>query len=434
MVPGRFAAMSAPAARAPGQKGFGYAGTSVELFTGAGGLALGMQEAGFRHLLLNEANGRACDTLRANAKMLAAPQQVDANDLSGAVNERIAPLLPLVPADIEQVDFHNLQGEVDVLAGGPPCQPFSISGKALGDQDERNGFPWLFRAMREVRPRAILVETVPGLLRPSFRPYFDYLVREFRAPFIRRKKSELWFEHDLRLVKTLARSPRDWSHRYTVHVCPVNAADYGVPQIRRRVLIVAFRMDLGVQWSVPRPTHFEVELRRSQVTGQYWREHSLQPPSETAVTNLLDGAEQSVLGERWQTIRDELRGLPEPGSDRVETPPWQHHVRWPGARSYRGHLPNDLDRPAKTVKAGVHGVAGGENVVKLDGGEIRYLTVREVARLMTFPDSWIFSGPRSEQMRQLGNAVPPRLARIFARSIADALDARSILRCRTVGG
>jgi DNA (cytosine-5)-methyltransferase 1 len=162
--------------------------------------------------------------------------------------------------------------------------------------------------------------------------------------------------------------------------------------------------------------------------GQYWREHSLIPPKDLTATNLLDGAETSVLGHRWRTIRDELRGLPQPGLDRSETPPWEHHVRWPGARVYRGHLPNILDRPSKTIKAGVHGVAGGENVIRLDDGEVRYLTVREVARLMTFPDSWKLAGPRTEQMRQLGNAVPPRLAKVFACSIADALDARSLLR------
>jgi DNA (cytosine-5)-methyltransferase 1 len=100
---------------------------------------------------------------------------------------------------------------------------------------------------------------------------------------------------------------------------------------------------------------------------------------------------------------------------------WLHHVGWPGAREYRGHTPNDLDRPAKTVKAGVHGVPGGESVVRLDDGSVRYLTVRETSRLMTFPDHWKLAGPRGEQMRQLGNAVPVHLGKVVADSLVQAL-------------
>jgi DNA (cytosine-5)-methyltransferase 1 len=98
------------------------------------------------------------------------------------------------------------------------------------------------------------------------------------------------------------------------------------------------------------------------------------------------------------------------------------HVGWPGARIYNGHTPNELDRPAKTVKAGVHGVPGGESVVRLDDGSHRYMTVRETARVMTFPDDWRLAGPRGEKMRQLGNAVPVTLAERFARAISEALD------------
>ena len=96
-------------------------------------------------------------------------------------------------------------------------------------------------------------------------------------------------------------------------------------------------------------------------------------------------------------------------------------VGWPGAREYPGHTPNDLDKPAKTVKAGVHGVPGGETVLRLDDGSLRYMTVREVARVMTFPDDKRLEGPRGEQMRQLGNAVPVALARFMASAVAVAL-------------
>lgn len=104
-----------------------------------------------------------------------------------------------------------------------------------------------------------------------------------------------------------------------------------------------------------------------------------------------------------------------------ETAGLLHHYGWPGAREYAGHRPNELDRPAKTVRAGVHGVPGGEGVIRLDDGSLRHLTLREVARIMTFPDLWWLAGPRGEQMRQLGNAVPVALGRAITDSIASAL-------------
>ncbi len=136
------------------------------------------------------------------------------------------------------------------------------------------------------------------------------------------------------------------------------------------------------------------------------------------MTSWLPGVEEQL--EPWRTLRDAIQDMPSPIAD-VEHPDWLHHVGCPGAHEYPGHTANDLDRPAKTIKAGVHGVPGGEAVVRLDDGSIRNLTVREAARVMTFPDRWWLSGPRSEQMRQLGNAVPVTLARVAADSVAKAL-------------
>ena len=134
----------------------------------------------------------------------------------------------------------------------------------------------------------------------------------------------------------------------------------------------------------------------------------------------------------WRTLRDAIMGDPERGEqplpqmgliDYQEHPssPTPNHIGWPGARIYDGHTPNVLDRPAKTVKAGVHGVPGGESVMLLDSGNHRYMTVRETARVMTFPDTWKPLGPRGEQMRQLGNAVPVLLGQRFAEAVAEAL-------------
>jgi DNA (cytosine-5)-methyltransferase 1 len=289
-------------------------------------------------------------------------------------------------------------------------------------------FPELFRVVRETRPRAVLCENVRGLLRQSFQPYFQYILRELSAPFEGRSETELWYDHDERLRKALEKDGGDLSERYDVVAIPVNAADYGVPQVRNRVIIVAFRRDLGIEWLPPQPGFSREALLDALESGEYWEEHGIaprpvdQPASSPSSPSSSSPAEPP---ERWRTLRDALRGkdvvpLPEP-VERQEYPGYLHHVGWPGARIYPGHTPNRLDWPAKTVKAGVHGVPGGESVLLGDNGKHRYMTVREAARVMTFSDKWWLAGPRGEQMRQLGNAVPVRLGEVFGNSIADAL-------------
>lgn len=400
-------------------------GTSIELFTGGGGLALAMHQAGFGHLLAVELDKRACETLRAQIATAYDPTAAPAADSSA---------WPLVEGDVHLVDFQPWTGKVDVVAGGVPCQPWSLGGAHKGYEDPRNLWPELFRCVRETRPRAIIAENVQGLLRPSFRPYYDYILRELKAPFEERVEGEDWRDHDRRLIKALERDD-DLTRRYDVECYQVNAADYGVPQIRSRVLVVGFRKDLGLAgWKFPTPTHSEAALLHDQATGKYWKRHGIPVPDGSGVGSLAP--ERGTL-EPWRTVRDAISDLPpplEPLEDKLEHPDWLHHYGWPGAREYPGHTPNDLDRPAKTVKAGVHGVPGGETVLRLDDGSIRYMTVREVARIMTFPDNWQLKGPRGEQMRQLGNAVPVRLGRVVAEAVAAALHStlRGIQHARAV--
>jgi DNA (cytosine-5)-methyltransferase 1 len=403
-------------------------GTSVELFTGGGGLAQAMHNAGFRHLLCNEWASRACETLRDNR---AIEWSSDA-DLPSSLDSK----WPLIEGSIldlfgendrfEKSVFAELAGrsDVDVVAGGPPCQPFSLGGVHKGYEDERNMFPYLFRVVRETRPKAIICENVRGLLRPSFKPYFDYIVRELQAPFEERDETEDWSAHNARLERALKEAPGDLSERYDVYPIPVNAADYGVPQIRQRIIIVAFRKDLDVSWRTPKATHSETLLIRDQVEGGYWDRYGIQPTLDTTTLRVKTAErEQDYERKPWRTLRDALHEpsiLTDPivGKDDEY---YTHHMGWPGARIYKGHTPNLLDRPAKTVKAGVHGVPGGETVMIDRRGGHRYMTVREVARVMTFPDEWMLSGPRGEQMRQLGNAVPVRLGEVFASAVARAL-------------
>jgi DNA (cytosine-5)-methyltransferase 1 len=333
---------------------------------------------------------------------------------------------PLIERDVRRVDFTPYAGHVDVVAGGVPCQPWSLGGVHKGYDDKRNLWPELFRCVRETQPRAIIAENVRGLLRPSFRQYYDYILRELAAPFEQRVDGENWHDHDRRLVKVLDDRDSDLECRYDVKYMLVNAADYGIPQIRFRVFVVAFRRDLGLSdWEFPAQTHSEAALWRDQLTGRYCKRHHL-PTRPGSVPRQLPFADGTLP---WRTLRDAITDLPEPLEPldvKREHPGWLHHYGWPGAREYPGHTPNDLDRPAKTVKAGVHGVPGGESVLRRDDGSIRYMTVREVARVMTFPDHWRLSGPRGEQMRQLGNAVPVALGRVMADAVAHALRSSAI--------
>ncbi|MCT6775099.1 DNA cytosine methyltransferase [Streptomyces sp. CS7] len=407
-------------------------GTCVELFAGGGGLAMGVHNAGFRPLLVNEYATRAIETLQTNPTP-------DGDKW------------PLKPGDVRDLveDFKALEGQVDVLAGGPPCQPFSLGGVAKGTEDERNMFPQMFRAIQEMRPKAVICENVRGLLRQSFEPYFHYILNEMRLPFVEREPGATWEEHNEVLEKLLANDSVPASERYEVKHHPVNAADYGVPQVRHRVIIVAFRADLGVKWEnfEPKQQFSDESLIHSmREGGEYWNRHETvdAEAKKRTIANLpaldLDNpkTKEKLKLPPWRTLRDAIAGidenegvpLPYVSLDAVEHKKQvgdiSDHFGWPRARIYIGHTPNVLDRPAKTVKAGVHGVPGGESVMQLDdvtfnGTGVRYMTVRETARVMTFPDKWRLAGPRGEKMRQLGNAVPVRLAEVFANAVGAAL-------------
>jgi DNA (cytosine-5)-methyltransferase 1 len=391
------------------------AGTSMELFSGGGGLAQALHEAGFQHLYVNELNRRACNTLRLNGAVdVPAPgcPDVGLQSVPAVLREGKWPLLE---GDIRELNFAETATKVDVVAGGVPCQPFSLGGVHKGHLDERNLWPEFERVIRQVRPRIFVGENVKGLMRPSFAPYWRYILRSLRAPFEARQPNESWEQHDQRLFRVLKKGG-DPTERYEVEAHLVNAADYGVPQVRWRVFLIGIRRDQGLDWEFPNKTHSKYGLRRAQLDGEYWERHDLEADPSRAVP--CTDAEDSL--ERWQTLRDAIAGMPEP-VEGIDSKGWLHHKGHPGARIYVGHTPNELDRPAKTVKAGVHGVPGGESVLRKDDGSVRYLTVRETARIMTFPDNWRLDGPRSEQMRQLGNAVPVRLGRVVADSLAQAL-------------
>ena len=384
---------------------------SVELFAGAGGLALGVHRAGFEHEALVEFDKNACATLRTNAQKESIPGIGSWNVIEG---------------DVSKMQFSRYQG-TDLLSGGVPCQPFSCGGKRRGRDDERNLFPDFIRAVHEIQPRAFLIENVKGLMWDG--DYFKYIQLQLQFPTLPRQKGEKWTQHCSRL-QAEADAARDHDIQYKVEAKLLNAADYGVPQRRERVFIVGFQKKLKVQWVFPPPTHSRAALLHSQQTGEYWEKHGIKPSSAKAST--VEGMAKPLNQEifqtsepkPWVTVRDARQGPPRlPDPKPRDNQGYSGHELVEGARSYAGHTGSALDLPAKTLKAGVHGVPGGENTLVLPNGGVRYFTIREAARLQSFPDQWIFEGAWAAHIRQLGNAVPVDLVHALASKMADRLRA-----------
>jgi DNA (cytosine-5)-methyltransferase 1 len=378
---------------------------SVELFSGCGGLALGLSRAGFSHAAMVEWDKDAFATLVHNKE-----KKVD------YVQD-----WPISNMDVRAMDWSEIEEPIDLVAGGPPCQPFSIGGKHTGPGDERNMWPEAIRAVRELKPKAFLFENVRGLLRPAFSHYLRWIELSLRTPQVTRRSNESMMSH-------LNRLEEDSSDPvYDVAVLRVNAADYGVPQKRNRVIVVGVRRDLGIVLHLPRPTHSKERLFWDQwITGEYWERHGLRNP-RSGPSSTIDKSSVEKLrslmipppGLPWRTCRDVFLRLEEPGKGSLS-----NHVCQPGARTYPGHTGSPLDEPAKALKAGDHGVPGGENMMVGAHGSVRYFTVREAARLQGMPDDFEFPRSWTESMRQLGNAVPVTLAGTIGRAVRDLLNSK----------
>jgi DNA (cytosine-5)-methyltransferase 1 len=385
---------------------------SIELFAGAGGLGMGVTLAGFKHDLVLEWNEDACNTIRENR---------------AAKVEPVANWPECTPRNVREIDFRSLEGKLDLLSGGPPCQPFSLGGRHRSHTDERDMFPEVVRAVREAKPKAVLVENVKGLLRQSFANYFGYIELQLQYPDIVMRVDEDWMTHRSRLEQHhTAGKGRDEGLTYRVVYRLFNAANFGVPQRRERVIIVGIRSDLGAEWTFPQESHsVEALLYDQWVTGEYWERHKVATrdrpmrPVKFPSRFSTDPVLIEHTKQPWVTVRDAIADLPDPQT--ADAAKYQNHFFMDGARQYPGHTGSPLDEPAKTLKAGDHGVPGGENMLLRPDGSIRYFTVREAARLQTFPDPYRFSGSWSETMRQLGNAVPVKLGQVVASSIRGLL-------------
>ena len=384
---------------------------SIELFAGAAGLGLAAKQSGINPLAVVEWNKDCRNTIALNRDMK---------------NGALKSWPKTIGRDVRDEDFQKLEGKVDIVSGGPPCQPFSMGGKHQAHADNRDMFPEAVRAVRQTRPKAFIFENVRGLTRESFQPYFEYVTLQMRHPQLVANTGEDWSEHLSRL-QSHHTGHSDNADDYRVVTQVLNAADYGVPQQRHRVFFVGFRADLGLNWHFPKSTHSKEALLHDIACGAYSERHNigagqlaLSPQLSKSVKRIQDRGIETQSLPAWKTVREAISDLPNPTTR--SNPDILNHRLQKGARSYPGHTGSPLDLPAKALKAGVHGVPGGENMLRHANGQVRYFTIRESARLQTFPDQFEISGTWSEAMRQLGNAVPVKLGEAVTKSVRQTLD------------
>ena len=326
--------------------------TSLELFAGAGGLALGMHFAGFRHILLNEIDPMASETLRLN--------RPDWNVLEG---------------DVHKVDFTPLRGLVDFVSGGFPCQAFSYAGKKGGLNDTRGTlFFELARAVKEIQPKVFMGENVKGLL-----SHDDGRTLEI----IRNAIAELGYT----LVE-----PR-----------VLKAVMYQVPQKRERLILVAIRNDIApyVEFHWPAPYKRIMTLRDAFFKGKLYKKDVPESEGQTYPEKKRRVLSMVPEGGDWRDLPEDVA------------------KEFMGASFYLGGGKTgmarrlSMDEPSLTLTC----APAQKQTERCHPTETRPLTVREYARIQTFPDEWIFAGSVSDQYKQIGNAVPVNLSYAIGRSI-----------------
>lgn len=311
--------------------------TSVEICSGAGGQALGLERAGFDHLALVENDAHACNTLRANR-----------------------PEWNVFEEDLKQWDPTPFAG-ADLVAGGVPCPPFSRAGQQLGADDERDLFPRAIEIVDAIRPKAVMLENVRGLLDTAF----DVYRRE-----VEQQLKDLGYRPEWRLL---------------------NASDFGVPQLRPRVVFVALRNDQAkFHWPTPNSTN-------APTVGQTLE--------DLMAANGWKGAKR--WAEQADTIAPTIVG---------------------GSKKHGGP---DLG-PTRSKRAWealqVNGKTIAEEAPARDFVGMPRLTVRMAARVQGFPDSWEITGAKTNAYRQVGNAFPPPVAQAVGTAIRQALEASNVVR------
>jgi DNA (cytosine-5)-methyltransferase 1 len=308
--------------------------TSLEVCAGAGGQALGLEKAGFQHLALVETDADCRATLRYNR-----PEWLVPDDAS---------------SDLRNFDGTRYHG-ADLLAGGLPCPPFSIAGKQLGAQDDRNLFPDFLRVVDEVRPSAIMIENVRGILSPKFADFRATISDEFRR------------------------------HGYVIGFRLFQASEFGVAQLRPRVVIAGLRASIADRFVWPEPT-------------------VVTPPTVGEVLADLMGSRGWPGADDWSRRANGIAPTLVGGSKKHGGPdlgPTRARNAWALLGVDGRGVVDDPPGPEQTLAP--------------------RLTVRMAARLQGFPDDWHFSGRRTSAYRQVGNAFPPPVAAAVGASLAAAI-------------
>ena len=306
--------------------------TCVEICAGAGGQALGLAMAGFVHVALVEYEQEDCNVLKANR-----------------------PEWNVICADVHKFDGHPYEG-VDLLAGGVPCPPFSVAGKQLGKDDERDLFPEAIRLIREIRPRAVMLENVRGFLDSGFEEYRDHIFTE---------------------IKKLG---------YVTHIKLLNASDYGVPQLRPRVVIVGIRKDQAGAFEYP-------------------QEHPRESPTVGETLCYLMSQNGWKGAKKWAE-----------GADRIAP------TLVGGSKKHGGPDLGPTRAKNAWAELGVDGKGIANEAPEQDFDGMPRLTSRMMARIQGFPDTWTFGSKKTIACRMIGNAFPPPVAQAVGIEIRRCLE------------
>lgn len=334
---------------------------AIELFAGAGGLALGMERAGIKSVLLNELDKHACNTLKHNR-----------------------PNWNVVQGDISTIDFKEYHNEIDLLSGGFPCQAFSYAGKKLGFEDTRGTLFFEFaRAIKETNPKVIMAENVRGLLKHEGGKTLSII-------------TDVIDELGYKLIEPKV----------------LKAVFYKVPQKRERLILVAVRKDLAhildqpksFKW--PSPYHRILNLRDALKAGELYDTDVPESKGQTYPQRKAEILSMIPQGGYWRNLTDDVQ---------------REYMK---ASYYLGGGKTGMarrlswDEPSLTLTC----APAQKQTERCHPEETRPLRVREYARIQTFPDNWHFSGPISAQYKQIGNAVPVNLANAVSRSIVNLLN------------
>lgn len=310
-----------------------YSYSSIEICAGAGGQALGLEMAGFSHTLLIEYEKEYCECIKRNR-----------------------PNWDIMCQDVRTFSGRNFKGKIDLLSGGVPCPPFSVAGKQLGKEDDRDLFPEMLRLVNEINPKVVMIENVRGLLDNKFLDYRNWILNSLNQL------------------------------GYNTHIKLINASDYGVSQLRPRVIIVGVRTDLEDSFTFPLPNH---EM----------------PP--TVGELLYDLMKANAWGDvdAWKEKANKIAPTIVGGSKKHGGPdlgPTRAKREW--------------------AEMGIDG-KGIENEAPLSNfSGMPKLTPRMIARIQGFPDEWEFGKKKTLSCRMIGNAFPPPVAKAIGEQIIKLLE------------